>query len=179
MSKSKKHVNPYFDIWAWTCQNLEWGGPEAGSARVKNSHAVLPVLYHHFGCVVPSYESLILIQSLARGRRILDMGSGNGYWTYMLRALNPLPGNKDKKKPDVLAIDNGMSQWRTLWIGDTVEADGIQWLQKNNKGKDDVLLLVYPVVGQDFTSNIIKAYSMSKASLSLFYCADNFQVVQQ
>ena len=45
-------------------------------------------------------------------------------------------------------------------MGDTVEADGARWLLQNEGGRDDVLLLVYPTVGQDFTSNMIKAYSM-------------------
>lgn len=157
VNKTKNHVNPYFDLWAWSCQNLEWGGPEESTAKVKISHAMLPVLYHHFGCICPSYESLELIRQVTKGRRVLDVGSGNGYWTFMLRRMEP-PSKKEKKL-DVMPIDNGMSEWRTMWVGDTVEADGKMWLEQNDGGKEDVLLLVYPTVGQDFTSNMIKAYS--------------------
>ena len=82
------------------------------------------------------------------------MGSGNGYWTYMLRRLE-----QGKKKLEVIPVDSGMSEWRTMWVPDTVEADGVKWLKQNNGGKDDVLLLVYPNTGEDFTSKMIKAYS--------------------
>ena len=82
------------------------------------------------------------------------MGSGNGYWTYMLRELE-----QGKKQLKVIPVDNGLSKWRTMWIGDTVQSDGEQWLKKNNGGKDSVLLLVYPNTGEEFTSKMIRAYS--------------------
>jgi len=156
VNKAKKHVNPYFDLWAWTNQTLEWGGPEPGTAGVKISHAVLPVVYHHFGCVCPSYEALALVQQVARGRRVLDVGSGNGYWTYMLRRLEP--GSKKEGRVEVVPIDNGISEWRTMWVGDTVEADGAKWLLQHDGGREAVLLLVYPSVGNEFTSKMIQAY---------------------
>ncbi|KAK5121622.1 hypothetical protein LTR85_004794 [Meristemomyces frigidus] len=156
VNKSKSHVNPYFDLWAWTNQNLEWGGPEDKTVKVKMSHAILPVLYHHFGCVCPSYEALELIRQVSKGRPVLDVGSGNGYWTYTLRRMEP--ASKKEKKMDVVPIDNGMSEWRTMWIGDTVQADGTEWMQQHEGGKDAVLLLVYPTVGNEFTSKMIKAY---------------------
>jgi hypothetical protein len=162
VNKTKTHVNPYFDLWTWTNQNLEWAGPEEGTKDVKISHAMLPVLYHHFGCVCPSYESLELIRQVARGRRVLDMGSGNGYWTYILRRMEP-PSKKEKKLK-VLPIDNGVSEWRTMWVGDTIETDGMKWLEQNNGGREDVLLLVYPTVGNEFTSKMIKAYSKCRSA---------------
>jgi len=164
VNKNKNHINPYFDLWAWTNQNLEWAGPEERTVKIRMSHATLPVIYHHFGCVCPSFESLELIRQVAKGRKVLDLGSGNGYWTYMLRRMEPL--SKKEKKLDVIPIDNGMSEWRTMWVGDTVQADGVQWLQKNDGGKDAVLLLVYPTVGNEFTSKMIKAYRESIITLS-------------
>lgn len=152
----KEHTNPYFDVWAWSNQNLEWGGPVAGTGKVHISHALLPVLYHHFGCVVPSYEALCIIQQVSKGRPIIDLGSGNGYWTFMLRKFDESP----KKKMTVVPVDSGLSEWRTMWIGDTVGADGVKYLQQNNGGQSDVLLLVYPQVGDDFTGKILRAYSM-------------------
>lgn len=149
----KEHLNPYFDVWAWSNQNLEWGGPEPGTVNVKISHAILPVLYHHFGCIVPSFEALCIVQQIARGRAIVDLGSGNGYWTYMLRRFDT------KKSMSVVPVDNGLSEWRTMWVGDTVTSDGVQYLQKNAGGKEQVLLLVYPQVGADFTGKVLRAYS--------------------
>ncbi|GAB7356766.1 hypothetical protein MBLNU459_g7662t1 [Dothideomycetes sp. NU459] len=148
----KAHTNPYYDVWSWTNQNLEWGGPEPGTAQVRISHALLPVLYHHFGCVVPSYEALCLIAQLAAGRTVLDLGSGNGYWTYMLRRFAAV------KPVKVVPVDNGLSEWRTVWVPDTVTSDGVQYLAKNGDGKDLVLLLVYPQVGADFTGKVLRSY---------------------
>lgn len=150
----KEPVNPYFDVWAWSCQNLKWAGPDDSTKNIRFSHGILPVLYHHFGCVCPSYESLSTISQLAKGRSILDIGSGNGYWTYVLRRF----GTKSPMK--VVPIDNGISEWRTMWVGDTQQTDGVEYLKRHSGGKDDVLLLVYPQVGLEFTSKILHAYSM-------------------
>lgn len=63
-----------------------------------------------------------------------------------------------KKNLEVVPIDNGLSDWRTLWVPDTVEMDSTEWLKKNGNGKGHVLLLVYPQVSHDFTAKTIKAY---------------------
>ena len=103
---------------------------------------------HHFGCVVPSYEALSIIAQTAITRNVVEIGSGNGYWTYMLRRLSV----------KVTAVDNIQSEYRTLWIGDTIPTDGEKYLDEVKGAKDAVLLLVYPIVGQDFTSRILNAY---------------------
>jgi hypothetical protein len=103
--------------------------------------------------VCPSFEALEIVRVLAKGRGIVDVGSGNGYWTYMLRRM------KDgKKNLEVVPVDNGLSDWRTLWVPDTVEMDGAEWLKKHNGGRGHVLLLVYPQVSHDFTAKTVKAY---------------------
>ncbi|KAG6125005.1 hypothetical protein E4U12_007720 [Claviceps purpurea] len=154
--KNLPRQNPYFDFWAWSCRNLEWCGPCASSERTATSHHVLPVLMHHFGCATPSHESLEILRILADGRPIADVGSGNGYWTFMLRGYGLT----------VHAVDNMQSEWRVNWVSDTVITDGVQWLQRHEKGKDMVLLLVYPVVGGGadggrdgtFTRNLVDAF---------------------
>ena len=90
---------------------------------------------------------------------MVDMGSGNGYWTYMLRQLPPLSGGKKGKTLEVVSVDSGISEWRTIWVEGTIQADGEDWLKRNDGAREDVLLLVYPSVGNDFTSKMIKAYS--------------------
>lgn len=146
----KGHPNIYSDFWAWSCFSLQWTGPDANSAQSHTSHPVLVIMMHHFGCVCPSYESLELIKAVSSGKTILDVGSGNGYWTYMLR----------RHGCEVLAIDNAQSDWRTLWIADTVKEEGVRYIKKRPKfAADDVLLLVYPVVGLDFTTSILNAYN--------------------
>lgn len=146
--KFKTHVNPYLDLWSWSCHNLEWCGPDAGTSLTKQSHHVLPIFYHHFGCVCPSYEALETIKVLAKGRGVLDIGSGNGYWTYMLR----------RHGLQVTAVDNGDSLWRCMWIGDTHKADGASFIAKDPSSKNKVLLLVYPQVTGDFTKSVLAKY---------------------
>lgn len=150
VSKAKKgHPNVYADFWAWGCMMLRWAGPNAMSGQTTISHHVLIIFMHHFGCVCPSYESLEILRAVAKGRTVLDVGSGNGYWTFMLRRLGV----------DVVPIDNGQSTWRTLWVDDTVGEDGAKYIKQRRKGgKDDVLLMVYPVVGLDFTTSVLNAY---------------------
>ena len=146
----KSQPNVYADFWTWSCFSLKWAGPDTNSVNVKMSHHVLPVFMHHFGCVCPSYESLEIIKAVSAGKLVLDIGSGNGYWTYMLR----------RHGCEVKAVDNGQSTWRTIWIEDTVVADGVRFLKKSRpgQGKGDVLLLVYPVVGLEFTTGVLDAY---------------------
>lgn len=152
IAKTKKgHPNVYADFWAWSCMALRWAGPIEGSASTHMSHHVLPIFMHHFGCVCPSYESLEIIKNLSKGRDgfVLDVGSGNGYWTYMLR----------RHGTEVRAIDNGQSTWRTLWIDDTINEDAARYIKSRRKGGvDDVLLMVYPVVGLEFTVGVLNAY---------------------
>ncbi|OAL40635.1 hypothetical protein AYO20_00371 [Fonsecaea nubica] len=186
-SKSSKtttrHENPALDFWAYSCMALEYAGPNANTALVKTSHHILPVYMHHFGCVCPSWEALQVIAKLAssishststgagptdsansknRGRRtpaVLDMGSGNGYWTLMLRRLG--------LDLDVVAVDSGQSRWRAVWIPDTHVADGVQYLRKRGGCPSSLLLLVYPIVGSggggsgtgEFTRRVLDAYT--------------------
>lgn len=149
LKKGAEHDNIYADFWAWSCFSLHWAGPDASIADLHLGHHVLPVFMHHFGCACPSYESLEIIKAVSQGRSVLDVGSGNGYWTYMLR----------RHGLEVHAIDNGQSMWRTLWIGDTINQDGAKYMKKRTDGgKDDVLLMVYPVVGLEFTTSVLDAY---------------------
>ena len=143
--------NPYFTLWAWSCKTLEYCGPDVNTLLVKTSHHILPIFMHHFGCVCPSYESLQLIKKVSSpGKTVLDIGCGNGYWTYMLR----------REGVDVIAIDNAQSRYRTSWIGDVVVEDGLAHLQKKREGsgRNDVLLLVYPITANDFTGKILRAF---------------------
>lgn len=143
------HINPYYDYWRWSCQQLQWAGPNADTVKIHHSHHMLPVLYHHFGCVCPSYESLEIIKQISQGKPVIEIGSGNGYWTFSLRRLGLV----------VHAVDNAESEWRTTWISDTTVADGVTYLKKqHNHGKDAVLLLVYPIARSGFTASVLSAY---------------------
>lgn len=149
ISKRKApHFNPYLDFWVWACQNLEWAGPTAQASLVRSSHAILPVFMLHFGCVVPSYEALEIIRQVARGRPVCDIGSGSGYWAFLLR----------QHGLEVRAVDDLQSTFRTMWIADTTVEDGASWLRKRGGVPEEVLLMVYPIVGRNFVANMLKAY---------------------
>lgn len=151
-------ANPYLDFLSWACKNLEYAGPCPESEAVKSSHHILPIFMHHFGCVCPSHEALSILKLLADGREIWDMGSGNGYWTFMLRQYGV----------GVKPIDNAQSSWRVTWVNDTTISDCVQFLNKpvNKGGENAVLLLVYPIVGGGvaggeeggFTRRLVSAY---------------------
>jgi hypothetical protein len=142
------HINPYYDYWRWSCQQLEWAGPDASTVKIHHSHHILPVFFHHFGCVCPSQESLEIIKQLSKTNPVIEIGSGNGYWAFCLRRLGV----------QVHAVDNVESEWRTTWIPDTIVADGVAYLNKQKGGKDAILLMVYPVARSGFTASVLQAY---------------------
>ncbi|KAI1742047.1 hypothetical protein F4680DRAFT_54342 [Xylaria scruposa] len=166
-------TNPYLTFLSWAIRNLEWTGPNTSSARGRpSSHHVLPVLMHHFGCVCPSHEALEILRILADGREIIDVGSGNGYWTRMLCDYHAFhaqdtPKSKSGPLPPVTPVDSAQSSWRTNWVSDTLIADGASYLRETRGGaRDAVLLLVYPIVGGGvaggseggFTRGMLDAY---------------------
>ena len=162
--KDRKHVNPYLSLWAYSSVELEWAGPIPATTHTKISHHILPLFYHHFGCIVPSYAALHVLAKLAQPAKpskedvipILDMGSGNGYWTYMLRRF-PLPA-PEMKTLDVRPIDSGLSEYRVTWVEDTIKTDGKEYLRRNAGGKNAILLLVYPQATGDFTGAVMKLF---------------------
>ncbi|KAF2870593.1 hypothetical protein BDV95DRAFT_607747 [Massariosphaeria phaeospora] len=160
---ARTHTNPYLDLWAYSCRELEWAGPWPNTRHTKVAHHILPIFYHHFACVVPSYAALSVLARLAQPakpsaqpiRPILDIGSGTGYWTFLLRSLPLDPGMKPL---DVRAIDNQISEYRVMWVQDTLNEDGAKYLGKIEGGKGCVLLLVYPQATGHFTSTVMKAF---------------------
>lgn len=162
--KDRKHVNPYYSLWTYSCQELEWAGPIPSTSFTKISHHILPIYYHHFGCIVPTYAALHVLAKLAQPAKpskepvlpILDVGSGNGYWTFMLRHF-PLSA-PEMKELDVRPIDSGLSEYRVTWVEDTIKMDGKEYLRKNQNGKGSILLLVYPQATGDFTGPVMKLF---------------------
>ncbi|KAL6708093.1 hypothetical protein ACN47E_003527 [Coniothyrium glycines] len=167
--KDRAHTNPYLSLWTYSCQELEWAGPLPATTCTKISHHVLPVFYHHFGCVVPSYAALHVIAKLAQPLKpskqnvlpILDVGSGNGYWTFMLRHF-PVADIAGAKPLQVVPVDNQLSEYRVSWVKDTVKMDGVAYLKQHEGGKGSVLLLVYPQATGNFTAAMLKAFEGDK-----------------
>lgn len=163
--KSRTHVNPYYSLWTYSCHELDWAGPIPSTSFTRISHHILPIFYHHFGCVVPSYAALHAIAKLAQPAKpskepvvpVLDVGSGNGYWTYMLRNF-PIADISGAKELDVRPIDNQLSEYRVSWVRDTIKSDGQAYLKQHDKGRGSILLLVYPQATGNFTGPIMQAF---------------------
>ena len=152
---AKDPYNPYLDLAAWSCRNLEWCGPCGLSEAAPGAaagHPVLPVLMHHFGCACPSREALEILRVLAAGRGVVDAGSGGGYWTFMLR----------RHGVDVTAVDSGQSAWRTTWVRNTVVDDAARWLRRQRAPgcPDRVLLVVYPIGGGGVAGALLLALGL-------------------
>jgi hypothetical protein len=58
----------------------------------------------------------------------------------------------------VVAVDNMASEYRTMWIPETVKADGVEYLKKHAGGRGKVLLMVYMVTAGTFTKRVVQAY---------------------
>jgi hypothetical protein len=43
------------------------------------------------------------------------------------------------------AVDNLLSEYRALWVPDTMKMDGAKYPKQNNGAQGKILLLVYPV----------------------------------
>ena len=46
-----------------------------------------------------------------------------------------------------------------MWIDNTIQADGAEYLRQRQGARDDVLLLVYPQVSDDFTERMFREYA--------------------
>lgn len=112
---------------------------------------------------MPTYAALHAIARVAQPakpsregvRPVLDVGSGNGYWSFMLRNF---PIAEGMKALDVRPIDNGVSEYRVNWVRDTIKMDGGEYLEKNEGGRGCVLLLVYPQATGGFTERVMRAF---------------------
>lgn len=152
-TKLKTHLNPYLDLWALCCRQLGFLGPLNISSyedprAAKQSHPILPIFMHHFGCAIPSLEALQLIKYVARDGSVLDVGCGNAYWTWLLR----------RQHVRVVPIDDCSSTWRTIFADDIIKSDAIKFLNGRDT-KHEILLLVYPITGANhLTKRIIDVF---------------------
>lgn len=62
------------------------------------------------------------------------------------------------KALDVRAVDSQVSEYRVMWIKDTIKMEGKQYLMRNGGGKGCVMLLVYPQATGNFTGPMMKSF---------------------
>lgn len=58
----------------------------------------------------------------------------------------------------VIPIDDGQSNWRTMWVKDTIREDGAKFLERKKGARDGMLLMVYPVTAGGFVEKVVRAY---------------------
>lgn len=63
-----------------------------------------------------------------------------------------------RMKLDVMAVDSMASEYRTMWISDTIKSDGVEYLKKKDGGKKKILLMVYMITAGAFTKRVVQAY---------------------
>jgi hypothetical protein len=93
---------------------------------------------------------------------VVELGSGGGYWAYMLRRYYGVT---------VVAVDSMASVFRTTWISDTIVYDGLAFISNPPASlvKDipdfsintAILLLVYPQASGNFTKSVLDAFDGS------------------
>ena len=57
-----------------------------------------------------------------------------------------------------ILVDSVDSEYKMMWLDDVVKANGPAYLKKTARGRDCVLLMVYPLVAGNFTKRVIQAY---------------------
>lgn len=63
-----------------------------------------------------------------------------------------------RMKLNVVAVDNMESEYRSMWVSDTIKADGVEYLKNNAGGSRKILLMVYMVTAGSFTKRAVLAY---------------------
>ena len=83
-----------------------------------------------------------------------------------------------RMKLSVIAIDNGDSLWRTMWIGDTLKTDAVKYLEKNGGCRNAVLLMVYPQVTTEFTVKSLMGFQGNTLVVAGTQCANGYTAFQ-
>lgn len=94
-----------------------------------------------YSFAIPNEQALEVLKQHAP---IIEIGSGSGYWAFLLR----------QKGVDVLAVDNMSETFEKRWLSDIVVKDGTTFLKSNNGCANRTLLLCWP---RD-ADNIIEAF---------------------
>lgn len=89
-----------------------------------------------YGYAIPNEIALNVIVDI---NPILEIGSGSGYWTHLLR----------EKGADVIAVDNKSEPFKIFHIDDTIFMDGVLYLHEHHGCRDRTLLLCWPRWGHE------------------------------
>ncbi|CAH6421077.1 Hypothetical protein UVM_LOCUS337 [uncultured virus] len=117
----------FFDF-ANLCENIEW-------------FTTRDLAIRDFSWAIPTAAALRLCMNRAPDGRIVEIGSGLGYWASLL----------ERHGADVVAVDDHSErEARTLHFARTVQQEGVKYLQENDGCADRALLLCWPRSADEF-----------------------------
>lgn len=114
------------------------------------------MIIQYFGYAIPDPQALSIIKEYTMTleqpclpRRVIEIGSGLGYWTYLLR--------QEGLQVDAVDTMEEFNQVDRYWIKDTIKADAVDYLKENNS-KESVLLMVWPRSCEEFLEHFQGEY---------------------
>lgn len=139
-----KLLHDHWEPWARSvkfCGEEDWMAISRGK---KDASRKRQQMIFRYGYAIPNETSLDVI---AQFGQVLEVGSGSGYWAYLLR----------KKSVEVIALDNRVScdSMEHDWFPDTVKTDVTQYLQDHDGCPDRALFMCWPNYDGDL---VLKAY---------------------
>lgn len=112
-----------------------------------NSHGLpdLQQSIESYSWVIPSHEALSSCVRLAKTGKIIEIGSGSGYWTSLLRGYGA----------DVIAVDPHPASRHFIW--DTIRRKGEEYLTDQGGCPDRALFMCWP--RGSFGDKVLQAYN--------------------
>jgi hypothetical protein len=137
--------NPYWDIVGPSVSEHEGrrvvnGGQQDGSARLAYAQMALQAIYAY---AIPSPETLDWMSAFCRGRRVVELGAGRGYWAAQMARSGMDVNAYDFEPPDKVenvSFPSGGAQ-DDVWhhVGDLGEFE-----RDAADRSEDVLFLCWP-----------------------------------
>ena len=144
MTKPKNHLNKLL--------HSKWE-PWARRSKYQGEHDVHVLLdrrenplYDRFVCVQKygfAIPNEVALKKLADYGPIIEIGSGKGYWAYLLKA----------RGVDIITVDD-RPHGSDDWCQDTIQQDGAEYLDEHDGCPDRTLFLCWP----DVDDSVIRAY---------------------
>jgi hypothetical protein len=166
---SAASANPYWDIVAPSVHEHEGrrvvnGGRPDGSARLAYAQMLLQAIYAY---AIPSPETLEWIAEFGRGRRVVELGAGRGYWAAQIAHAGTEVEAYDTEPPDKMeniSFPRAAGQpevWHPVRNLDEFERLAV--------GPDDVLFLCWPPGwGNTMASETLAAFENSGGNRLIF-----------
>jgi len=134
------------EVWEPWARKIGYAGQEDNLRALHMSQGVLfqrQQAVARYSWAVPSEEALSMIIAHSGGR-VVEVGSGTGYWANLL----------DKRGADVVAVDSGKEN-KPSWFPATIVFDGSAYLHFYKGCPDRALFLCWPRHGDD----VLEAYA--------------------